>query len=755
MKSLLRSLLRPRLGGTALGVWAALAVSPAAAALFTELSPGPEAEAAYPAESRFLAVELEDLRAWLSAAPRENFDNPVPGLPLALPMPGGYSADFEVWEAPVMHAELQARFPEIRTYRGVGLDDPYATVRLDVTPAGFHAMVLSAEPTVFIDPLERGDDRVHVTHFKRTAAESPDASFRCDFVPDPVVEREIAELVETRRGLRQTGEQLRTYRTAVAATGEYTNFHGGTVPSGLAAIVTSVNRVTGVYEKEVSVRLELIPNNDLIVYTNPATDPYTNNNGSIMLGENQANLNAVIGFANYDIGHVFSTGGGGIASLAVVCNNSAKARGVTGRTQPIGDNFDIDYVAHEIGHQFAATHTFNGNEGSCNGNRTGSTAFEPGSGTTIMAYAGICGSQNLALHSHDNFHLASFLQITSFTQGGGGNSCAAITNTGNLPPSTDAGNVGLTIPIETPFLLHASSIEPDGDPISHNWEEYDLGPAGHPDSPSGNAPILRSWPPHAERDWRMFPRPFDVRTNVHTLGELLPTYTRTLQFRVSVRDGLGGVGWDATTLNVSDAAGPFLVTSIDATPWASGSTKTITWDVAGTSAAPVSCANVNILLSTDDGRDFPTTLLANTPNDGSEDIVVPGLPTDEARVKVEAVGNVFFDMNDDGFEITGTTDVEVLASASDDLAVRVHPNPFAERASISFATAQRGEVNVSVFDTAGRRVATLMNAMRDAGTHSVVWNGRDAAAERVSAGVYFVRVESADGTRSSRVVHLQ
>jgi len=134
---------------------------------------------------------------------------------------------------------------------------------------------------------------------------------------------------------------------------------------------------------------------------------------------------------------------------------------------------------------------------------------------------------------------------------------------------------------------------------------------------------------------------------------------------------------------------------------------------------------------------------------------VPGLPTDEARVKVEAVGNVFFDMNDDGFEITGTTDVEVLASASDDLAVRVHPNPFAERASISFATAQRGEVNVSVFDTAGRRVATLMNAMRDAGTHSVVWNGRDAAAERVSAGVYFVRVESADGTRSSRVVHLQ
>jgi hypothetical protein len=310
-----------------------------AAVPFHEIAADTALRTAYPAESRFLDVEIDDLRTILATAPLESFDRPVQGLTLALPLPGGASAEFEVWEAPVMHPDLQARYPEIRTYRGRGIDDPYATVRLDATPAGFHAMVLSRQPTVFIDPVAFGDDRNHVTHYKRTAAERPEvASFQCDFTTDPEVEREIDRLIETRRGLRQTGEQLRTYRTCVACTGEYANTSGGTVPGALAAITTSVSRVTGVYERECSVRFELIANNDDVIFLDPNTDPYTNNNGGAMLGQNQTTLTNIIGSANYDLGHVFSTGGGGVASLGVVCNNGSKARGVTGLPNPHGDN---------------------------------------------------------------------------------------------------------------------------------------------------------------------------------------------------------------------------------------------------------------------------------------------------------------------------------------------------------------------------------------------------------------------------------
>ncbi|MBZ0266960.1 hypothetical protein K8I85_02290, partial [bacterium] len=536
------------------------------------------------------------------------FASPVDGLTLTLPLPAGMAERFAIWESPILHPELAAKYPAIRTYMGRGIDDPTATVRLDMTPAGFHAMVLSTRPTMFIDPLHHGNDESYVSHFKRSRVANADGAaemFTCEVEEDPAIVAEIDRLVAERenRPARFTGEQLRTYRAAIAATGEYTSFHGGTVADGLAAITTTLNRVTGVYERDLSVRMELIPNNDLIVYTNSATDPYTNNSGGTMLGQNQSNLDSVIGSANYDIGHVFSTGGGGIAGLGVVCRNGNKARGVTGLNSPVGDKFDIDYVAHEMGHQYGGSHTFNGNAGSCSGNRTSSSAYEPGSGSTIQAYAGICGSQNVANNSDDYFHLRSFLQMTAYTQSGLGSGCPTVVATGNSPPVPAAGNVGYTIPASTPFALYGTATDPDGDAMTYCWEEYDLGPAGHPDTPSGNAPIFRSFPPRTVT-YRTFPKIRDIRLNVHTVGELLPTYARTLNFRLTVRDNEGGADWDATSVDVDENSGPFVVTSIGATPWAGGTARTITWDVAGTDGAPVSCSTVNIRLSTDDGRGF-------------------------------------------------------------------------------------------------------------------------------------------------------
>jgi len=609
-----------------------------------------------PQDYRTLELDVLEMKNELSSAPSEKIIRVnESGKIISLPLPNGEFIKIRFVESLVMEDELADKYPEIRTYLGQGIDQTNVSARFDITPAGFHAIIFTTDGTVYIDPYSSGDSRYYISYYKKDFTNKRETiNSTCNVLG---LESEIAlrlrEQVENGPDVF-TGEELRTYRLACAATGEYTIFHGGSVAAGMAAIVTAINRVTGVYELEVAVRMVLVANNDLIVYTDPSTDPYTNNNGVTMLGENQANLDAVIGSANYDIGHVFSTGGGGVANLAVICQNGSKARGVTGLSNPIGDPFYIDYVAHEMGHQYGGNHTFNGNAGSCSGgNRHGSTAYEPGSGSTIMAYAGICGSQDLQNHSDDYFHNISFVEIVNYTTGGG-NSCAQITSTGNLPPIVNAGTGGFTIPINTPFILTGSATDPDGDTLTYNWEEFDLGPAGHPNSPSGNAPIFRSFNATPE-PWRTFPKLSDLLNNSQTIGEILPSYTRTLKFRLTVRDnraGGGGVDYDEIQFDVSDAAGPFLVTAPNTSvTWQGNTVQSVEWDVANTSVAPVNTADVNILLSVDGGNTYPITLAANTPNDGSEQVFIPNDPTTQARIKVEAVGNIFFDISNQDFTI--------------------------------------------------------------------------------------------------------
>ncbi len=607
-----------------------------------------------PDRYRTVSVDLTGLDSLLANAPRENAAGNSPEVVLSLPMPDGTLARFSIQEYSVMAPELAAKFPEIKTYLGQGVDDPTATVRLDRTPAGFHGMILASGGTVYIDPYARGTVTHYISYYKRDFSR-PGGPSETEIMPfDPEAASRLPDLSAV--ALAPSGSQLRTYRTAVAATGEYTQFHGGTVNAGMAAIVTTMNRVTGIYERDVAVRLVLIANNDLIVYTNPNTDPYTNNNGSTMLGQNQNNLTSVIGSANYDVGHVFSTGGGGVAFLGVVCNSANKARGVTGSPQPVGDPYDVDYVAHELGHQFGANHTFNGSTGSCGGgNRNASTAYEPGSGSTIMAYAGICGAENLQPNSDDEFHTRSYDEIIAFTTTGGGNSCAVITNTGNNPPVVEAGP-SYTIPAQTPFTLTGSATDPNGDPLTYSWEQFDLGAASPPNTDNGNRPIFRVFNPSTSPS-RTFPKLSDILNNTTTLGESLPTTTRTLTFRLMVRDnkpGGGGVNHDTVALSVTSAAGPFSVTAPNtAVTWSGGGAETVSWNVANTNAAPVSCSAVNILLSTDGGSSFSTTLAANTPNDGSQSITVPSVSTTTARVKVECAGNIFFDISNANFTIIG------------------------------------------------------------------------------------------------------
>lgn len=620
-----------------------------------------EARFIIPDKYRTLELDIKALGAQLSKAPLENSaEAKTSPLLMVLPLPDGRLGRFLVVESPIMEPELAAKFPQIKTYFGNGVDDVTATVRFDWTPHGFHAMILSAGDTVYIDPYSQGNVSYYISYYKHDY-QNPrkDRYIKYPPVDDGKMAEEIADLVASNE-VSFVGQQLRTYRLAVAATGEYTQFHGGTVGDAMAEVVTAVNRVTGIYERDTAVRLVLIGNNDAIIYTNANTDPYTNNNGGTMLSQNQSNLDSVIGSSNYDIGHVFSTGGGGIAGLGVVCRANNKARGVTGLGSPVGDPFYVDYVAHEMGHQYGANHTFNGTASSCGGgNRNSSTAYEPGSGSTIMAYAGICGSHNIANNSDDHFHTASFDEIIAYTQNGSGNSCPVITNTGNSPPVVDAGTGGVTIPQDTPFTLTGSATDPDGDTLTYMWEQHDLGSGGHPNSPTGNAPLFRSLPAVSE-PVRTFPRWSDIVNNTQTIGEILPSYGRNLSFRLTVRDNnvspsAGGVANDSLSFAVASSAGPFVVTAPNTSvSWSGGGTETVSWNVAGTNASPVNCSNVDIRLSTDGGFTYPTPLLSGTSNDGSASVTVPNINTSSARVQVACALNstvTFFDISNANFTI--------------------------------------------------------------------------------------------------------
>ncbi len=606
-------------------------------------------------EGRSLALDVSAMRSLLGAAPMETDDNRDANLvTVPLPMPDGSLVRFAIYEAPIMAPELAAKYPQIKTYAGHGLDDPAYTARLDLTPHGFHAIIGSPQGSIYIDPLLKGDITFYASYFKKDYQLRPGDVFSEELIVDELqtVLQQAVSMLE----LPANGTELRTYRLALAATGEYTIYHGGTVEDGLAAQVIAMNRVNYIYETEVAIRMVLIPNNADIIFTDPETDPYTNDNGIKMLTENKKTLDDIIGAENFDIGHVFSTGGGGVAMLAVPCNDTTKAQGVTGLPNPIGDAFYVDYVAHEMGHQWGANHTYNGDAGACASGRAATAAYEPGSASTIMGYAGICAEQDLQEHSDAYFHPISFDEIVTYSTLGTGNTCAVITETGNMPPEILTGSGGYTIPVDTPFMMTGSASDPDDDPLTYAWDQWDLGPAGPP-------PPLPDYvvPPHfrsfnaTELPERTFPRMFDIVNNVNTIGEILPLIDTTLHFRFTARDnrvGGGGVNSDIYEIYVTTEAGPFRVTAPNtAVSWLAGETQTVTWDVANTTFDPVSCSEVSLDLSTDGGYTYPISLVASTPNDGSEEITVPSFATATARVRVTCMTNIFFDISDADFTI--------------------------------------------------------------------------------------------------------
>jgi len=703
-----------------------------------------------PQHFRGLQMNIQLMRQMLANAPQEIIGQPFPSrVILSLPLPDGRNARFFVVESPIMESGLAANFPEIKTYLAYGIDMPDATARLDLTPAGFHAMILSNEGSIFIDPFARNDTEHYISYFKSDFLPE-DLDFFCQFEEQHNGKIDNSYL---QNATLSVGTELRIYRTAISATGEYTQFHGGTVAQALAAITTTINRVSGVYEREVAVRLVLIDNMEAIIYTDPDTDPCDNNDASTLIGQSQTNIDGEIGDANYDVGHTFSTGAGGLAGLGVICRSGNKASGVTGRSNPIGDPYDIDYVAHELGHQFGANHTFNGTTGSCSGgNRNGSTAYEPGSGTTIMAYAGICSPQDLQPHSDDYFHGVSFDEIVAYSTQGSGNNCPDIQATGNTPPTITPIAGSFTIPISTPFQLTGVATDTETpDDLTYCWEEWDLGAAGAPDSPSGNAPIFRTFNPSANAT-RYFPKLSDIVNNTHTMGELLPTYSRTLNFRLTVRDNApngGGVDFAETTLAVTENAGPFVITAPNTpTEWIATTSQTVTWDVANTNQGAVNCQTVNILLTINGGISFDFVLAANTPNDGSQMISVPNNATTQGRIKIEAADNVFFDISDADITIVEATSPDFYLSVENSPQTICQPNDAEFTISVGQLLGFTDPVTLSVSGLqAGLTESFTVNPVTTPGTSLLTISG----SQNVAADSYEFQILGQSGALNHQI----
>jgi Metallo-peptidase family M12B Reprolysin-like/SprB repeat/Secretion system C-terminal sorting domain len=589
-----------------------------------------------PGRYKTVQLDISTLKKILATAPARTENTTVP---LNLPMPDGSFQQFNIAGASVLHPDLSKKYPQIKSYAGTGVDDPGAYLRFDLSQHGFHAMVLSGRHgDVFIDPAPGGGkEPLYLVYFKKDFKKKE--SWQCG------VPAHTSSQIPAPPAGKSGGCQLKTFRLALACTAEYTAFHGGTVEDGLAAINTLLTRVNGIFEKEVSITLQLVPNNDLLIFTDPATDPYSNGSASTMLGQNQQVCDGVIGAGNYDIGHVLAKGGGGLAYIKSVCGSS-KAGGVTGSNSPVGDAFYIDYVSHELGHQFGANHTQNN---SCN--RNASTAVEPGSGSTIMSYAGIC-LPNVQGHSDAYFHAISLAEIASFLSSAG--SCATETSM-NTAPAANAGGAH-TIPKSTPFVLTGAGNDPGaGTELTYTWEQMDNEVAVMPPVPANLAgPCFRSLPPSASPG-RYFPNLDALLANESPEWEVLPGVGRTLDFRLTVRDNFPGGGCTASddlTLTVDGNSGPFAVTSPNGqVNWEGGSMQTVKWDVAGTYAAPVGCKNVDILLSLDGGNTWPVTLAAATPNDGSFSFVLPGYATNQGRIMVKAADNIFFGISAYDFTI--------------------------------------------------------------------------------------------------------
>ena len=686
-------------------------------------------------QKNIFELDLKTMKKMLGTSPKRENINTTSNLIITLPNGEGKLENFKVYENSIMAPELAAKYPEIKSYMAVGIDNPNARAYFSYSPLGFKSMTLYPDQSaVFIEPVS--DDSISYSVYKKSDKKKAFQKFECNVIDEAV---NMVQSNNNTTYLRGADDgKLRTFKLALSCTAEYAAYFGGTKAATLAAMNNSMTRINGVFEKDFGVRLILIANNDTLIYTNPTTDPYSDYAyKSNWKTENQTILTSIIGEANYDIGHLLgagtvNSGDAGARGSIGIDNSKGRAYTCANSTNNQGDAFDINYLAHEMGHQLGANHTFTyTNEGTI-------AQLEPGSGSTIMGYAGVT-IKDIQQYADAYFHSISIQQVTDIIKT---KTCATIILTGNAVPVANAG-IDYTIPKGTPFMLKGTATDANStDALTYSWEQLDLGNATTtvPSSIATTGPLFRSYNPSTSST-RYFPNMNTILAGLSStqgsriISETLPGVARTLNFRLTVRDnkiGGGANNTDDMIVTVDGVAGPFTVDSQNtAISYPAGSTQTINWTVAGTNANGVNCANVDILLSTDGGQTFSTTLLAGTPNDGSQNVVIPNIPGTTNRIMVKGSNHIFFDVNNTNFTIsssvvadtTAPTASILTASGTTTLSTNLSWTASTDNVSVtSYDVYQNG-----VFKTSTTTTTLAINGLTASTTYNFYVKAKDAA----------------------------
>ncbi|WP_211215068.1 reprolysin-like metallopeptidase [Algicola sagamiensis] len=581
-----------------------------------------------------------------------------------IPLPNGDTLELRLVEDSVMEPKLAARYPELKTF--IGVDKTGKRLgRFDYTPRGFHGMFRYQGQTIYVDPV-KDNNSAYLVYTRSNVV-----------VPEGVTEGEIigeAHHEEVARRMERTGARKqtarRTLKIAFSADSKYSSYFGGTKAGVMAAFVTMTNRLNEVYETDLNVTLQLIDESRNTIFLNQSSDPFYGVED--VLSKNIDVQSRYIGNSKFDVGHYVTRGSGGVAYLGSVCTNS-KAGGMTGSRIPDTDAFWIDYVAHEVGHQFGGPHTFNGQLSSCGGrNRSSRSSYEPGSGTTIMGYAGICSSQNVQRNSDAYFHSRSidFMQahLSRYPN------CGTTQTQNNTAPTVNAGK-DYTVPANTPLLLTGSGSDAEQSRISYTWEQVDLGSAENTKSDTHNGrrydgPLFRSFKPKSSPT-RYLPQLSDILNDSETFGEVLPKVSRNMNFRLTARDNIGGVSYDEMRIKVENTGRAFAVTSNLRGTLAGGSSQTVTWDVAGTNSSPIYCSNVDIHLFDKNGAGQSYVVAQGTANDGRETVKLPNEAINSARFRIKCSDNIFLAFSDNNINVTKSAneddDGNDIRDGSDDI----------------------------------------------------------------------------------------
>ncbi len=605
-------------------------------------------------------LHLKDIKNRLEFAPGQMSNLKESSLVISFPNSKGELKEFKIKESPVLNAALAKKFPNIKSYTGRALHHPFERLSFSISEFGLHAIMIEEDGATIVEPVDLSQQKYMV--FAKNNTEVA-ANFNCatEGLDD------LGSMAQKAAVTEQNG--MKTFRLALAVNGNYAQYQlsefGYTgsdqevqiaiIMAELANIVTKINAV---YEQELAIRFELVAENDRIIFLDPANDPYNNNNSDEMLTQNQNTLDKIISSDKYDIGHLLSTTSNAVARLRSVCVDGIKGQGVSGMQKPKGDVFYYDVVSHEFGHQFGANHTFNGNYGQCGGQGqlVAKTAVEPGSGSTLMAYAGVCSGQNIQENSDLYFHGTSVEEIKDFLNSGVRfTSPVAMKNNIHVPVA-DAGE-DRVIPKGTAIKLTGKGSDKDRDVLTYCWEQIDAGlTAVPPIETATRGALYRSLKPQLD-SVRYLPSLKTLRNNfLNSTWEVTPSVERDLNFRLTVRDNNEEGGFQASddlTLKVSGNAGPFMVLSQNETSktWIPGTKEMIKWDVAGTDSNGINVTKVNVLLSTDGGLTYPTTIASQVDNNGFYEITVPDLMAEQCLLMIEAVDNVFFAVNSKFFSI--------------------------------------------------------------------------------------------------------